>query len=248
MPSDASVPIIRLGSGATITTLVRPEDSNGAFSLYRWDLAATTRGPSEHFHRGVAESFILLTGEVAFYDGNGWRDLNAGEAVHARAGQVHALRKANEEPASVLMLFVPGASRHHYFAELASLDESASEAAIGAVHRRHDNEFGASPDETWEAFVDLILHMGSVHEATSRYGDKPAICLGSREIAHSEAPGLIDLRITGHTWARLRADYLGDCAVTARTGRKDWIELTIHAPSELDRLSPLIAAAVAANE
>lgn len=27
---------------------------------------------------------------------------------------MHALRKANDEPASILMLFVPGVSRHRY--------------------------------------------------------------------------------------------------------------------------------------
>jgi len=248
MPDTASSPIVRLGSGATITTLVTPEGSNGAFSLYRWDLAETTRGPSEHFHRGFAESFILLSGEVAFYDGRGWRDLTIGEAVHARARQVHALRKANDEPAAVLMLFVPGVSRHRYFAELAALDEHASAAAIRELHRRHDNEFGPPPDETWEAFAGLVLPMGAVHERTSRYGDKPAIYVGRREIAHSEAPGVIDLRITGRVWARLRADYGDDCAVTAPTGRRDWIELTVGSPTDLDRLLPLIAAAVTANQ
>lgn len=79
MPDTASSPIVRLGSGATITTLVTPEGSNGAFSLYRWDLTETTRGPSEHFHRSFAESFILLSGEVAFYDGRGWRDVTIGK-------------------------------------------------------------------------------------------------------------------------------------------------------------------------
>jgi hypothetical protein len=32
-------------------------------------------------------------------------------------------------------------------------------------------------------------------------GDKPALFVGSREIAHLEAPGVIDLRITRAGWA-----------------------------------------------
>ena len=59
---------------------------------------------------------------------------------------------------------------------------------------------------------------------------------------------MIDLRITGRVWARLRADYGDDCAVTAPTGRRDWIELTVGSPTDLDRLLPLIAAAVTANQ
>lgn len=230
-----------------ITTVIAPEDSNGAFSLYRWDLAETTRGPSEHFHRSFAESFILLRGEVAFYDGHEWSDLAVGAAVTARAGQVHALRKLNDETAAVLMLFVPGVSRHSYFAELLALAEGAPQATIQKLHRRHDNHFGPPPDAVWEAFVELILPMGPVHERTSRYGDKPAICLGRREIAHREAPGVIDLRITTKAWSRLHRDYHDDCAVTAATSRGDWVELRIASLTDLDQLTPLIAATVAAN-
>lgn len=230
-----------------ITTVIAPEDSNGAFSLYRWDLAETTRGPSGHFHRSFAESFILLRGEVTFYDGHEWSDLAVGAAVTARAGQVHALRKLNDETAAVLMLFVPGVSRHSYFAELLALAEGAPQATIQQLHRRHDNHFSLSPDAVWQAFVELILPMGPVHERTSRYGNKPAICLGRREIAHRQASGVINLRITTKAWTRLRDEHDDDGAVTSAANRRGWVELSIASLIDLDRLTPLIAAAVAAN-
>lgn len=146
MTAAASSRIVRLRSGSTITTVTAPEDCNGAFSLYRWDLVESARGPSEHFHRSFAESFILLSGDVSFYDGDDWRDLTVGVAVTARAGQVHALRKAIDQRASVLMLFVPGVDRRRYFAEIAALDDDASEATVMDLHRDHDNNFGQPPD------------------------------------------------------------------------------------------------------
>lgn len=103
-------------------------------------------------------------------------------------------------------------------------------------------------DPVWEAFVELILQMGAVREQPSRYGAKPAVYLNSREIAHSEAPGLIDLRITRPAWVKIQADWINDAAVTARPGRRDWIELSLKSPEDLSRLSSLISAAVKANE
>jgi len=41
-----------------------------------------------------------------------------------------------------------------------------------------------------------LLAVGHASERRSRYADKPALFIGNREIAHSEAPGVIDLRIT----------------------------------------------------
>lgn len=103
-------------------------------------------------------------------------------------------------------------------------------------------------DPVWDAFVELILPMSAVREQPSRYGAKPAIYLNSREIAHSEAPGLIDLRITRPAWGKIQAEWINDPSVTARPGRRDWIELSVTSPSDLVRLSPLVSVAVKANE
>ncbi len=54
----------------------------------------------------------------------------------------------------------------------------------------------AADDPVWDAFVDAMLALGATGEGGSRYGDKPALVLDAREIAHREGPGLIDLRLT----------------------------------------------------
>jgi hypothetical protein len=102
-------------------------------------------------------------------------------------------------------------------------------------------------DGLWDAFVDVMLVGGHMQEGRSRYGDKPALFAGSREIAHLEPDGAIDVRITRAGWARARQDFAADPAVLRDPGRRDWIELRPERASDLARLAPLMAIVAAAN-
>ena len=106
---------------------------------------------------------------------------------------------------------------------------------------------GDQGEVLWDQFVTVMLAAGPAQERASRYGDKPALFAGSREIAHLEAPGVIDLRITRAGWSRVSADFSGDPAVCRDPARRDWIELHLHSIADLDRLSQLLATAMAAN-
>jgi Family of unknown function (DUF5519) len=94
------------------------------------------------------------------------------------------------------------------------------------------------PGTTWDAFVDAMLAAGHAREGRSRYGDKPALFAGRREIAHLEADGVIDLRITRDGWAQARQDFAEDPAVLRDPSRRDWIEPHLKHDSDLDRLAP----------
>jgi hypothetical protein len=102
-------------------------------------------------------------------------------------------------------------------------------------------------DERWEALVTAMMALGPVHERRSRYGAKPALYLDAREIAHCEAPGLIDLRITRAGWSRARDQYADDPAVRRDIARRDWIELVLSSAADLGRLSELLAIALECN-
>jgi hypothetical protein len=102
-------------------------------------------------------------------------------------------------------------------------------------------------DDLWETFLAVALPLGEVREQRSRYADKPAVYLGAREIAHCEAPGHIDLRITRKAWVAMRDEWSNDHNVLVRPGRRDWIELRPSTVADVVKLTPLIAAAVAAN-
>jgi hypothetical protein len=99
----------------------------------------------------------------------------------------------------------------------------------------------------WDAVVTAMQAAGPVHERRSRYGDKPALWTDRREIAHLEAPGVIDVRITAAGWARARTDFGAHRAVSRDPSRRDWIELRLTSAGEVRELAALLAIAVTAN-
>jgi Family of unknown function (DUF5519) len=105
----------------------------------------------------------------------------------------------------------------------------------------------AGGDALWDAFVATVLPLGRVDERVSRYGNKPAVYVGNREIAHLEAPGVIDLRITQQAWRQVRDQFGADPAVRKEKARRDWLEMVLTSAADLDRLVPLVVAAVASN-
>lgn len=102
-------------------------------------------------------------------------------------------------------------------------------------------------DDVWDAFVNAMLSIAPVVEGHSRYGDKPALSIAGREIAHREAAGVIDLRITRAGWSQAHGSYGTDPAVRRDPSRRDWIELHVRSAADLERLSGLLAIAVTAN-
>lgn len=102
-------------------------------------------------------------------------------------------------------------------------------------------------DRLWEAFVTAMLAAGPAYERRSRYGGKPALFIEGREIAHLEAPGVIDLRITRQGWSQARDGYGGNPAVRHDPLRRDWIELHLRSPADLDHLTRLLAIAATEN-
>jgi uncharacterized RmlC-like cupin family protein len=123
-----------LGTGAS---------TNGALGLYRWEMGVAPGGPDPHFHRGFTESFYVLSGTVRLYNGAEWIDGTTGDFLFVPEGGIHAFRNESGAPASMLILFTPGAPREEYFEALANLaggmemsDEQRAEFFV-----RHDNNF-----------------------------------------------------------------------------------------------------------
>lgn len=101
-------------------------------------------------------------------------------------------------------------------------------------------------DEFWSAVLDALRELAPVEVRRSRFASKPAIWLHGHEIAHWEAPGIIDLRITGTGWTAVGHCYKNDPAVTRDPARRDWIELRAT-EADVDRLRPLLVTAVTSN-
>jgi mannose-6-phosphate isomerase-like protein (cupin superfamily) len=114
--------------------------TNGSFGLYRWEMGPQPSGPAPHFHRSITESFFVLSGTVRLYDGRRWLDAAPGDFLFVPEGGVHGFRNESGEPASMLLLFTPGAPREDYFETLADAArrEAMSEEDWTAFFLRHD--------------------------------------------------------------------------------------------------------------
>jgi mannose-6-phosphate isomerase-like protein (cupin superfamily) len=113
---------------ATVTSyLATGADTGGKLGLYRWDFTGPPSGPDPHFHRAIAEAFFVLSGTVRLYDGAKWVDGGSGDFLYVPEGGVHAFRNESGEPASMLILFSPGAPREGCFEGLPALAELSDE-------------------------------------------------------------------------------------------------------------------------
>jgi mannose-6-phosphate isomerase-like protein (cupin superfamily) len=141
-PADAE-PEVRYKNGGTAHYLATGASTNGLFGLYRWEMSGARSGPDPHFHRTIAEAFYVLSGTVRIYDGKGWSDRRPGDFIFIPEGGIHGFRNESEEPASMLILFAPGAPREDYFETLARVSEGLvmSDEEKAEYYLRHDNHF-----------------------------------------------------------------------------------------------------------
>jgi quercetin dioxygenase-like cupin family protein len=114
--------------------------TGGSYGLYKWEMRGEPTGPGPHFHRTITESFYVLDGEVLLHDGSQWIAAAPGDFLHVPEGGLHGFRNESGAPASLLILFTPGAPREDYFE---TLDDPERVAAMtgddwSAFFLRHD--------------------------------------------------------------------------------------------------------------
>jgi mannose-6-phosphate isomerase-like protein (cupin superfamily) len=133
-------PELTYPSGGQARYLATGDSTGGGFGLYRWEMPSLPSGPEPHFHRTISESFYVLTGAVRLYDGKQWIEGTPGDFLFVPEGGVHAFRNESGEPASMLILFVPGAPREDYFETLARVAEGLvlTDEEKTAFFLRHD--------------------------------------------------------------------------------------------------------------
>jgi mannose-6-phosphate isomerase-like protein (cupin superfamily) len=122
-PGDTA-PDLTMRSGGSADYLATGASTNGQFGLYRWNMAAQPGGPDPHFHKTISESFYVLSGTVRLFNGEHWTDAKPGDFLYVPEGGIHAFRNESGEPASMLILFAPGAPREPYFETLAEVGKT----------------------------------------------------------------------------------------------------------------------------
>ncbi|MEV4257039.1 cupin domain-containing protein [Spirillospora sp. NPDC049652] len=133
-------PELVIGSRTQVRYLATGESTDGHFGLYRWEMGAEQTGGSPHFHRTFSESFYVLDGTVSLFNGDTWTKGEPGDFLYAPPGGVHAF-KNEDGPATMLVLFAPGAPREPYFEELAEIVRTGrrlSDEEWTELYERHD--------------------------------------------------------------------------------------------------------------
>ena len=137
-------PDLMIGSSSVLRYLATGGTTHGQFGLYRWEFGPRPAGPRAHFHRTMSESFFILSGKVQLFNGERWIAATEGDFLYVPEGGVHAFHNDSGEPASMLILFAPGAPRKAYFEELAEIAASGRQLSDEEwidLGRRHDNYF-----------------------------------------------------------------------------------------------------------
>jgi mannose-6-phosphate isomerase-like protein (cupin superfamily) len=129
--------------GARVHYLATGQGTDGEFGLYRWDFGPDQSGPGPHFHRTISESFFILSGTVQLYNGERWADATPGDFLYVPQGGIHGFRNVPGEPASMLLLFIPGAPREEYFETLFEMAKGRqlSQEERADLFIRHDNHW-----------------------------------------------------------------------------------------------------------
>jgi quercetin dioxygenase-like cupin family protein len=135
-PTDAAPEVVNPG-GTTVHYLATDASTDGQLGLYRWEMGPGPGGPDPHFHRSITESFYVLSGTIRLHDGNGWTDGRPGDFLYVPQGGVHGFRNESGEPASMLILFTPGAPREDYF-ERVRTASAMTEEERAEFFLRHD--------------------------------------------------------------------------------------------------------------
>jgi len=139
--SGEDVEQLTLRSG-TVARLVAPGSvTQRQFGLFEWNMQPRSGGPAAHYHKTFSESFYVVSGAVRLYDGENWAEARQGDFLYVPQRGVHAFRNDSDEPASMLILFAPGAPREAYFRELAEIGATGRQLSYDdwtALFARHD--------------------------------------------------------------------------------------------------------------
>ena len=140
----AQGPDLTIGLSSVVRYLATGDSTHERFGLYRWDFGPKPSVPRPHFHKTMSESFFILGGTVRLFNGEKWVDAIEGDFLYVPEGGVHAFANESGKPASMLVLFAPGAPREAYFEELAEIAASGRQLTDEEwfeLGSRHDNFF-----------------------------------------------------------------------------------------------------------
>lgn len=134
--ADGGKPLDVLGD--TIVRKVGPEDSGGAFAVYK-EMSPPGGGAPLHVHDQTDEIFYVLEGEYEVTCGERTFIAAAGTYAVLPRGKPHAFRNVADTPSSLLVTIMPGAY-FKFFEDVDACKKSGQldDESLAAIVQRHD--------------------------------------------------------------------------------------------------------------
>ena len=128
---------LQSGPGRDLIFKLTGDETAGQFDYFVVEVAPRG-GPPLHVHHRQEETLQVLTGRFKVRCGEQTEILEAGGFAYLPAGVPHAFLNLTDEPAEVLVVYVPGGG-HKFYEELGPVARAATpdRAAIAAVFTRH---------------------------------------------------------------------------------------------------------------
>lgn len=105
-------------AGTLYRTILGPEDSGGAMSIVE-SVTQPGYGPPRHVHHAEDETFLILSGDCAFWLAGETHLRGPGEAFFVPRGTEHTFRVLGSRPGRHLTILTPGGFEG-FFAEMAA--------------------------------------------------------------------------------------------------------------------------------
>ena len=102
-------------------------------------------------------------------------------------------------------------------------------------------------NRTQIAFMERCASIDGAALGEGAFSPGPAIWVGRREVAHFDADGPLDVRLTRGVIRERRSELRAEDRVSLRPSQSDWIEVSITTDADADHAFALVADAVAAN-
>jgi hypothetical protein len=92
-----------------------------------------------------------------------------------------------------------------------------------------------------------LLAIDGVVESPSMFSERPALWVNGKEIAHEDADGAYDVRLTRQLIRQMRDRLRVDPRVHLRSSASDWVEVTLDGAGGEELLVELVTAAADAH-
>jgi quercetin dioxygenase-like cupin family protein len=128
---------LRSGPGRDLVFKLTGEDTGGAMDYFIC-VVAPHGGPPLHVHHHQDETIHVLNGRFKVRIGDEQHTLDSGGFAYLPAGLPHAFLNLTDQPAELVIVFVPGGG-HMFFEELGPRSRAVApdRAELAAIFERH---------------------------------------------------------------------------------------------------------------